>query len=117
MKHRISAGALVKRGDQILLVRHMKQGSYDFWVPPGGGVFPDGGGKPQKQPIPESVMEKAQEIHNQLVEAAAENEEGLMEKFFEEGNLNEADLAKGLTIALANQSIYPVFCCSETCRR
>ena len=41
MKHRISAGALVTRDDQILLVRHMKQGSYDFWVPPGGGVFPD----------------------------------------------------------------------------
>lgn len=77
-------------------------------------VFPDGGGKPEKQPIPDSVMERAQEIHNQLVEAAAENEEGLMEKFFEEGNLNESDLAKGLTIALANQSIFPVFCCSAT---
>ena len=40
MKHRISAGALVTRDDQILMVRHMKQEAYDFWVPPGGGVFP-----------------------------------------------------------------------------
>lgn len=38
MKHRISAGALVFRGDQILLVNHVKAGEYDFWVAPGGGV-------------------------------------------------------------------------------
>ncbi len=77
-------------------------------------VFPDDGGKPEKQAIPESEMAKAQEMHNQLVEAAAENEEGLMEKFFDEGTLNEEELAQGLTIALANQQIFPVFCCSAT---
>ncbi|RZV58186.1 MAG: elongation factor G, partial [Flavobacteriaceae bacterium] len=77
-------------------------------------VFPEDGGKPEKQPIPESVMERAQEMHNLLVEAAAENEEGLMEKFFEEGTLNESELAEGLTIALAKQQIFPVFCCSAT---
>ncbi len=76
-------------------------------------VFPDGGGKPEKQDIPESEMPRAQELHNLLVEAAAENEEGLMEKFFENGTLNEEDLATGLTIALANQQIYPVFICSS----
>lgn len=38
MKHRISAGALVVRDNQILLVRHQKHGRYDFWAPPGGGV-------------------------------------------------------------------------------
>jgi len=57
-------------------------------------VFPKDGGKPEKQDIPESAMPRAKEIHNQLVEAAAENEEGLMEKYFEEGTLNESDLAK-----------------------
>ena len=77
-------------------------------------VFPDDGGKPEKHPIPEEEMGKAQEMHNLLVEAAAENDEGLMEKFFEEGTLNEDELAKGLTIALANQQIYPIFCCSST---
>ena len=46
--------------------------------------------------------------------AAAENEEGLMEKFFESGTLTEEELSKGLTIALANQQIFPVFCCSST---
>ncbi len=75
-------------------------------------VFPDSGGKPKKVDIPEDQMEKAQRIHNQLVEAAAENDEGLMEKFFDAGSLTEEELAKGLTIALANQQIYPIFCCS-----
>ena len=70
------------------------------------------GGKPEKKPIPESEMERAQEMHNALVEAAAENDEGLMEKFFEEGTLNEDELAAGLTIALANQQIFPISCCS-----
>lgn len=75
-------------------------------------VFPDGGGKPEKHPIPESEMGRAQEMHNALVEAAAENDEGLMEKFFDEGSLTEEELTKGLRIALANQEIFPVFCCS-----
>ncbi len=76
-------------------------------------VFPDGGGRPQKQPIPDSEIERAQEMHNALVEAAAENDEGLMEKFFEEGSLNEDELAEGLRIALANQEIYPLFIASS----
>jgi len=75
-------------------------------------VFPEGGGKPAKQAIPDSEIERAQEMHNALVEAAAENDEGLMEKFFEEGSLNEEELAEGLRIAMANQEIFPVFCVS-----
>ena len=75
-------------------------------------VFPPEGGKPKKEPIPESEMAKAQEMHNALVEAAAENDEGLMEIFFEEGSLTETELTKGLKIALSNQEIFPVFCCS-----
>lgn len=77
-------------------------------------VFNEEGGKPEKVDIPESEIAKAQKMHNDLVEAAAENDEGLMEKFFEEGSLTEEELAKGLTIALSNQQIYPVFCCSAT---
>ena len=70
------------------------------------------GGKPTKKPIPDHEIEKAQEMHNVLVEAAAENDETLMELFFDHGSLNEEELAKGLTIALANQQIFPVFCVS-----
>ncbi|MGB4959485.1 MAG: elongation factor G [Saprospiraceae bacterium] len=75
-------------------------------------VFGPNGGKPEKMPIPEAEMEKAKEMHNILVEAAAENEEGLMEKYFDKGTLSEEELTQGLRIALANQQIFPVFCCS-----
>ncbi|HJW28469.1 MAG TPA: elongation factor G, partial [Saprospiraceae bacterium] len=75
-------------------------------------VFPKDGGKPEKKPIPESELKRAHDMHQALVEAAAENDESLMEKFFDEGSLNEDELAKGLNIALANQQIFPVFCAS-----
>lgn len=52
-------------------------------------VFPDGGGKPEKHPIPENEKARADEMHRILVEAAAENDETLMEHYFEEGNLSE----------------------------
>ncbi len=75
-------------------------------------VFGPNGGKPEKKPIPDSEMDKAKKMHNALVEAAAENEEGLMEKYFDQGTLSEEELTKGLRIALAHQQIFPVFCCS-----
>jgi len=77
-------------------------------------VFGPNGGKPEKVPIPDSEIARAQEMHNALVEAAAENDEGLMEKFFEEGSLSEEDLTQGLRIAMAKQEVFPVFCCSAT---
>ncbi|MFN7120340.1 MAG: elongation factor G [Saprospiraceae bacterium] len=75
-------------------------------------VFPDAGGKPEKHPIPDSEMARADEMHRALVEAAAENDETLMEHYFENGNLTEEELAQGLCIAIANQQIFPVFCSS-----
>ncbi len=75
-------------------------------------VFPPEGGRPEKQDIPESEMQRAQEMHNMLVEAAAENDETLMEKFFDAGSLTEEELAEGLRIAIAHQEIFPVFCAS-----
>lgn len=77
-------------------------------------VFPENGGKPEKKPIPASEMERAQAMHQALVEAAAENDETLMEQFFEHGNLSEEELTKGLNIAIAHQQIFPVFCASAT---
>ena len=75
-------------------------------------VFPEGGGKPDKQPIPDTEMDRAKEMHNALVEAAAENDDTLMEKYFDAGTLSEEELASGLRIAIANQEMFPVFCCS-----
>ncbi|MBK8655929.1 MAG: elongation factor G [Haliscomenobacter sp.] len=77
-------------------------------------VFPPEGGKPEKHAIPESEMPRAMEMHNAIVEAAAENEEGLMEQYFEKGTLTEEELAQGLRIGIAHHQIFPVFCCSAT---
>jgi elongation factor G len=75
-------------------------------------VFPTEGGKPEKKDIPAEHLSRANAMHQALVEAAAENDDALMEKFFEEGNLSEEELAKGLAIGLAHRQYYPVFCAS-----
>jgi elongation factor G len=72
--------------------------------------FPENGGTPEILEIPESEKAKAAELHNTLVESAAENEESLMEIFFEEGTLNEEQLKVGLKKGLTNRGIFPVFC-------
>ena len=68
------------------------------------------GGAPIIEEIPESEMEKATELHHALVEAAAENDETLMEKFFESENLTEDEMREGIRKGLATRSIFPVFC-------
>ena len=69
-----------------------------------------GGGAPTIEDIPESEKEKAMEMHKALVEAAAENDEGLMEKFFETEALSEDELREGIRKGLITRSIFPVFC-------
>ena len=75
-------------------------------------TFPADGGKPEKKPIPEAEMAKAQELHNALIEAVAENDEGLMEKFFDKGTLEEDEVVKGMMLSLRHHDIFPVFCVS-----
>ena len=69
-----------------------------------------GGGAPTIEDIPESEKDKAMEMHKALVEAAAENDEGLMEKFFETETLSEDELREGIRKGLVTRSIFPVFC-------
>ena len=72
---------------------------------------PDGG-VPVIEDIPAEERERAQELHRQLVEAAAENDETLMEKFFEEEHLTEDEMRLGIRKGLVDRSIFPVFCVS-----
>ncbi len=72
---------------------------------------PDGG-VPKVEDIPADQMDKAQELHAALVEAAAENDETLMDKFFEDGALTEDEMREGIRKGLVSNSIYPVFCVS-----
>ena len=72
--------------------------------------FPVGGGKMIVEEIPASEQAKAEEWHNALIEAAAENDEALMDKFFEEGTLSEEEMIKGLKLGVANRGTFPVIC-------
>ncbi|MDE6178808.1 MAG: elongation factor G, partial [Duncaniella sp.] len=72
---------------------------------------PDGG-VPVIEDIPAEELDRARELHQALVEAAAENDEGLMDKFFEEGHLTEDEMRMGIRKGLIDRSIYPVFCVS-----
>ena len=68
------------------------------------------GGEPVQENIPEEEKEKAEAMHKALVEAAAENDEGLMEKFFETDHLTEDEMREGIRKGLVTRSIFPVFC-------
>lgn len=70
------------------------------------------GGVPTIEDIPAEEMERANELHQALVEAAAENDETLMDKYFEEGHLTEDEMREGIRKGLVDRSIYPVFCVS-----
>lgn len=72
---------------------------------------PDGG-TPTVTEIAPEFMDKAKEWNQALVEAAAENDETLMDKFFEQGSLNEDEMREGIRKGLIECSIYPVFCVS-----
>ena len=72
---------------------------------------PDGG-VPTIEEIPAEEMDRAMELHKALVEAAAENDETLMEKFFVEEHLTEDEMREGIRKGLVDRSIFPVFCVS-----
>ena len=68
------------------------------------------GGAPTIEDIPAEEMDKAMEMHKALVEAAAENDEGLMEKFFEQDSLTEDEMREGIRKGLIARGMFPVFC-------
>ncbi len=72
-------------------------------------VFGPEGGKPEKHLIPEDQKEIADQLHNELVEKAAENDEELMELYFEKGTLNEDEMKVGIKKGMLNLELFPVF--------
>ena len=68
------------------------------------------GGRPTIEDIPAEEQERAMELHKALVEAAAENDEALMEKFFEEEHLTEDEMREGIRKGMVTRSIFPIFC-------
>ena len=74
--------------------------------------FGPNGGKPEKLPIPDSEKGNADNLHKELVEAIASNDESLMEKYFDQGELTEDEMKAGLKKAMINHDIFPLFCVS-----
>src|SRR5437667_3072614 len=74
--------------------------------------FKDNGGKPEKLSIPDEEKARAEELHKELIEAIASNDEFLMEKYFDKGELDEDDMKMGLKKAMINHDLFPLFCLS-----
>ncbi len=74
--------------------------------------FKDTGGKPEKLPIPDEEKERAAQLHQELVEAIASNDEALMEKYFDKGELEEDEMKEGMKKAMINHDLFPLFCLS-----
>jgi elongation factor G len=76
--------------------------------------YPQGGGKPEILDIPDGEKEKAEEMHNTLVEELASKDETLMEEFFEKGTLSEEQINQAMKIGLKTRGMFPVMCvCSK----
>jgi elongation factor G len=69
-------------------------------------------GKPEKLPIPDSEKAKAEALHKELIEAIASNDESLMEKYFDKGELTEDEMKEGLHLSMRKHELFPVFCAS-----
>lgn len=68
--------------------------------------------KPTKLPIPENERSRAEALHKELIEAIAANDEGLMEKYFDKGELTEDEMREGLHLSMTRHDLFPVFCAS-----
>ena len=74
--------------------------------------FVDENGKREEHPIPESEMERAQALNQELAEAAAVYDDVLMELYFEKGSLTQDDIRAGLKLGVSKRDIMPIFCAS-----
>ena len=75
---------------------------------------PASGGKYTEQDIPAEAQARAQQLRQQLLEVIAETDEGLLNKFIEQGGLSDAELAQGLRQAIRDRKTFPLLCASST---
>ena len=74
----------------------------------------DGSGSFQEQPIPDELAPSAEQHRGELIEMVAENDDELLEKFFDQGTLGEEELLAGLKKSLSEKRINPLFCTAAT---
>ena len=70
------------------------------------------GGKPEKLKIPDEEKQRAEQLHKDLIETIASNDERLMEKYFDQGELTEEEMKAGLHTSMIKHDIFPLFCAS-----
>lgn len=74
--------------------------------------YPATGGKPEILDIPAAEQAKANKLRAELIEKSAENDESLMEIFFEKETLDEDEMSRGIALGILKRGMYPVFCIS-----
>ncbi|MBO4744472.1 MAG: elongation factor G [Bacteroidales bacterium] len=70
------------------------------------------GGVASVEDVPANLADRVEESRNAIIEAAAEGDEALMEKFFEDGTLSPEDINKGLKLSIMNRDMFPLLCVS-----
>ena len=79
-------------------------------------TFKGDGSAPVVEDIPAELQDKAEEMRAALIEMAAENDEALMDKFFETETLSDDEIREGIRKGFVSLSICPVFCaCGQKC--
>ena len=73
-------------------------------------TYSDNAKQPVVEDIPAEFQDRAEELHNSLVEEIAVNDEELMELYFEQGELNEDQMRQGLREAMLERALFPIFC-------
>ncbi|MFA5026338.1 MAG: elongation factor G [Candidatus Methylomirabilota bacterium] len=74
----------------------------------------DGSGKTTEEAVPAAVAELARQHRSELMEAVAEADDRLLEKYLESGDLSEAELREGLALGVRSEKIFPVLCGAAT---
>lgn len=72
----------------------------------------DGSGKATEIPVPADVTAEVEAARATLIEAVAEADEALLERFFEQGTLTQEELLRGLALGIRNSHLFPVYCMS-----
>ena len=74
----------------------------------------DGSGKYKEEPLPDSLKERVNSLHQELIEYVAESDDSLLEKFFNQGSLSEEEMREGLHRAIQKEVFIPLFCTAAT---
>src|SRR3981081_3933520 len=71
-------------------------------------------GKGSEVPVPDDMQKLVEQYRGQLIEAAAESDDSLLEKYLDAGTLNEEEIQRGLREGILAGKVAPVLCCSAT---